>query len=71
MRLTKKIQDLIHNDVKLRAKLMLALNLNDITIKRLVKNSHWKMTTKIALNALQEITGLTESEILEETTITA
>ncbi len=64
MKIANKVKKTILDSTNARAKLMIAFNEIDATVKRLIKTDHWKITTAIALQTMDEITALNLSKIL-------
>lgn len=65
MKLTQKAIDAIKTDIKVRARLSLALDRSSFTIDKWIKTNDDKLTKAASLQVIREETGLTDAEILE------
>lgn len=68
MTITKQAIEAIKSSNKAQAALMVAFNKSHKTIENWLRKSSIMLTTKTAVDAIIETTGLTEDEILETTT---
>lgn len=71
MKLTQKAVEAIKNNKRARARLQLDLDKSEYTINKYIAENDIMLTTAQALKVIREETGLEDSEILEENSITA
>lgn len=65
MKLSQKAIDLIKYNIRVKARLMLALNRGNQMIENWIKHNNSPMlTTAVAIKIIKEETGLAEDEIL-------
>lgn len=70
MSLQNNVFELINNN-QTRLKLAAALDVSENTIRNYINWKHDNLTKAAALKVIREETGLTDSEILEESKVTA
>jgi hypothetical protein len=71
MKLSNLIKTKILNDLNLRLKLALAMEVTEQSIRNNANrnSTNNKLTSYTAITVIKEVTGLTDAEILEENTI--
>ena len=71
MKLSKKVLQILKKDTSLRLHVALSLGISEQGIKKNIANNSSTLTKIAAIRKIQEITGLTENQILEPVKATA